>query len=269
LLDRTCPYHSILKVNSQLSERELEKRILEKTGRAIADYNLIEDGDRILVALSGGKDSYTLLHILDLLRRKAPVSFTLLAVNVDQGFEGYQWKIIEQYVTSQNIDFHRQGTDIAGILEKKLKPAESRCPLCSRLRRGTLYRLAPELNCTKIALGHHADDLIETLLLNLFFTGQIKSMPARLQSNDGRNTVIRPLAYVAEADIAAYAQKKGFPIICCCCPACGQRDNKQRRNVKELLAQLDCDYPGLKSSMLTALGHVIPSHLLDRDYFED
>jgi len=269
LIDQTCPYHSILKVNNQLSERELEKRILEKTGRAIADFNLIEEGDRILVALSGGKDSYTLLHILELLRRKAPVSFRLLAVNVDQGFEGYQWKIIEEYVTSLDIDFHRQGTDIAGILEKKLKPAESRCPLCSRLRRGTLYRLAPELNCTKIALGHHADDLIETLLLNLFFTGQIKSMPARLQSNDGRNTVIRPLAYVAEADIAAYAQKKGFPVVCCCCPACGQLDNQQRRNVKELLAELDRDFPGLKSSMLTALGNVIPGHLLDRDYFED
>ncbi len=264
-----CPDHLVAGIRDDLSERTLLRRIQRKMGQAIADFQLIEQGDRILVALSGGKDSYTLLEMLEGFRRKAPVSFSLLSVNIDQGFEGYQWQTVRDFVESRGMAFHRHATDIAGLLKAKLGPDESMCPLCSRLRRGALYQLAPKLGCNKIALGHHADDLIETLLLNLFFTGQLKSMPPKLHSDDGRNIVIRPLAYVSEAEIAGLAGKRQFPIVCCCCPACGTKDNQQRRALKEMLAQMEQAHPGLKSSALTALKNVAVSHLLDRNYLPD
>jgi len=264
-----CPFHQIPQASHDLCERELEIKILEQIEKVIADFNLIQNQDRVLVAVSGGKDSYLLLHALGILQKRGEISFSLVAINIDHGFVGYQAKTIEEYVVRNGFDFHLHRTDIAGLLEEKFKPGKNRCSLCSRLRRGALYQLAPKLGCNKIALGHHADDLIETLLLNLFYTGQLKSMPPWLQSDDGRNTVIRPLAYVSEADIASYAYEKGFPIACCCCPACGVNDNQQRRNIKTRLGEMEKNHPGIKSNLLTALKNVVPSHLQDRRFIQD
>jgi tRNA 2-thiocytidine biosynthesis protein TtcA len=241
----------------------LERRIVRKTGRAVGDFGLIEDGDRIMVAVSGGKDSYSLLHALELLRRRAPVDFSLVAVNLHHGFPEYRADKIEAHLREFGFEYHMATANIAHLLETKIKPGKSYCPLCARLRRGKLYGLAPKLGCNKIALGHHKDDLVETLLLNIFFTGQLKSMPPKLLSDDGRNIVIRPLAYVDEHDLAAYARRRGFAIVCCSCPACGVRDNQQRRAVKAQLARLERAHPGLRSSIMTAMRNVIPSHLMD------
>jgi tRNA 2-thiocytidine biosynthesis protein TtcA len=261
-----CTEHCPLATQVPLSRQavlRLERRILHKTGQAIADFDLIRTGDRILVAVSGGKDSWTLLHVLDKLRRRAPVDFSLVAVNLHHGFEAYRADRIEAHLKAHGFEYHMAHSDIAGLLKAKLAPDEGCCSLCARLRRGRLYGLAPELGCNKIALGHHKDDLIETLLLNLFFTGQLKSMPPWLRSDDGLNEVIRPLAYVDEADLATFASAQGFPIVCCACPACGVRDNQQRRAVKAQLAELERSHPGLRSSILTAMANVVPSHLMD------
>ncbi len=246
----------------------LERRIMRKLGRAVFDFGMIAEGDRILVAVSGGKDSYTLLHTLEMLRRRSIVTFSIVAVNIDHGFPGYRTDRIAAYLESCGFEYFMSRRDIARLIETKLKPTQTACALCARLRRGALYDLAPEHGCNKIALGHHKDDLIETLLLNMFFAGELKSMPPLLHSDDGRNIVIRPLAYVDETDIAAYAALREFPIVCCSCPACGVRDNQQRRAMKIMLEKLDDRHPGLKSSILTSMRNVDRAKLLDRSFLD-
>jgi tRNA 2-thiocytidine biosynthesis protein TtcA len=244
-------------------DSDLEAQIAKKATRAIVDHGLIEDGDRILVGLSGGKDSWALMQILDVLRRRAPIRFTLVALTVDSGYEGFQGRQVAEACAARGWEHHIQLTTIGATIDDLLDPADTPCSLCARLRRGVLYRLAAELGATKIALGHHADDFIETLLLNLFFAGSLKAMPARLVSDDGRHVVIRPLAYVSEDDARAYTKACGLPIIGCCCPACGDLA-LQRQRLKRLIFDLEQEHPGVKASMLTALGNVAPRHLLDR-----
>jgi tRNA 2-thiocytidine biosynthesis protein TtcA len=230
-------------------------------GRAIGDFGLIRNHDRILVALSGGKDSWTLLHVLEDLRRRAPVSFSLVAVTVHPGFPGFDTSAMERSLREQEYEFRIVQAPVHDLLIEKLDPDETPCGLCSRIKRGVLYTQAAELGCTKIALGHHRDDFIETLLLNQFFNGKIKAMAPLLRADDGVNTVIRPLVYVAEDDIVRFAGAAGFPVTCCACPACGDPDQK-RVQVKQLLADLERKHPGIKSSLLAALGDVEERHLL-------
>lgn len=243
------------------SKDELEHRIRRHTGRAIGDFGLIQDQDRILVALSGGKDSWTMLSTLESLRKRAPIRFSLIAVTVHPGFPGFFTERIEEYLRAQGFEYRIVQAPIFPLLLEKLAPGDIPCPLCARLRRGVLYTQAAELGCTKIALGHHQDDFIETLLLNQFFNGKIKAMAPLLHADDGRNTVIRPLVYVPEADIINYAAAMGFPITCCACPACGSPDMKRQR-IKKLLTDLEKECPGIKHSLLAALGDVELRHLL-------
>jgi len=240
----------------------LETRLAKKTTRATVDFGLIEHGDRVMVGLSGGKDSWALLQILDVLRQRAPIDFSLVAVTVDSGHEQYRHDLIAATCDERRWEYRLIHTSIGEVMEDLLEPTATPCSLCARLRRGILYRAATEVGATKIALGHHADDFIETLLLNLLFDGTLKAMPARLVSDNGVHVVIRPLAYVSEAETRAYAQERGLPIVGCCCPACGDL-SLQRRRVKRLLLDLEREYPGVKSSMLKALANVVPSHLLD------
>ena len=248
------------------SKDELEHRIRRLTGRAIGDFSLIQDQDRILVALSGGKDSWTLLHILESLRKRAPIHFSLVAVTVHPGFPGFLTDRIEDYLRAQGFEYRIVQAPIFSLMLEKLVPGEIPCPLCARIRRGVLYTQAVELGCTKIALGHHQDDFIETLLLNQFFNGKIKAMAPLLNSDDGRNTVIRPLVYVPEADIVQYAALAGFPVTCCACPSCGSPD-MQRKKIKKLLADLEKENPGVKHSLLAALADVDLRHLLVKEQF--
>jgi tRNA 2-thiocytidine biosynthesis protein TtcA len=240
----------------------LEARLARKTTRAIVDHGLIDDGDRILVGLSGGKDSWTLLQMLDVLRRHAPISFTLVAVTVDSGYEDFRHGLITGACRARGWTCRVEHTSIGEVMDDVLRPGSTPCALCARLRRGVLYRVAGEEGATKIALGHHADDVIETLLLNLFFEGTLKAMPAKLRSDTG-HVVIRPLVYASESETRTYAKECGLPIVASCCAACGDL-SLQRQRVKRLLLDLDREYPGVKASMLRALGHVTPSHLLDR-----
>ena len=242
---------------------DLEKTLLRRVGRAIEDYGLVEEGDRILVAMSGGKDSHVMLHLLELLRRRAPVRFSLVAVTVDQGYRGFQTGVMQRYFEERGFEHHIERTNIAEVIDDTMAIGDTHCSMCARLRRGVLYRLAPTLRCNKIALGHHADDLIESLLMGQFYNGTIQSMPPILRSDDGRNVVIRPLAYVWEEEIVACARQEGFPVIGCACPACGDVSLK-RRQTKGLLARLEAEHPGIKASMLRALANVKPRHLLDR-----
>jgi len=239
------------------------KGLLHRVGRAIEDYGLVESGDRILVAMSGGKDSHVMLHLLETLRKRAPVRFSLVAVTVDQGYRGFQTGVMERYFRERGFEYHIERTNIAAVIDDTMALGDTHCSMCARLRRGVLYRLAPELKCNKIALGHHADDLIETLLMGQFYNGEIRSMPPILHARDGRNVVIRPLAYVWEEEVAAFARAEGFPVIGCACPACGDVSLK-RRQTKGLLARLEAEHPGIKASMLRALTNVKPQHLLDR-----
>ena len=241
----------------------LETRIAKKTTRAIVDYNLIEDGDRVMVGLSGGKDSWALLQILDVLRQRAPLTFSLVAVNVDSGYEGYQHQALAEACASRGWEFHSEHTSIGAVIDDKLDADATPCSLCARLRRGVLYRWATRVGATKIALGHHLDDFVETLLLNLFFAGALKAMPARLVSDNNAHVVIRPLVYVTEAEARAYAREYELPVIGCCCPACGDL-SLQRQRVKRLIMELEREHPNVKASMLKALGNVMPRHLLDR-----
>ena len=241
----------------------LEARIAKKTTKAIKDFNLIQDGDRVMVGLSGGKDSWALLSVLDELRKRAPIDFLLIAVNADSGYKDYQHDVIARTCEERGWEYRIEHTSIGEIMDDVLDAKGTPCSLCARLRRGVLYRIAGEVGATKIALGHHMDDFIETLLLNLFFAGSLKAMPARLVSNDGAHVVIRPLVYVEEAEARVYTKERGLPIIGCCCPVCGDL-SLQRQRVKRLIMDLEIEHPGLKQSMLKALSNVGPRHLLDR-----
>ena len=241
---------------------ELEARLAKKTTKAIVDYQMIDDGDRIMVGLSGGKDSWALLQILDVLRQRAPIRFSLVAVNVDSGYKEYKHDVIARTCEARGWEYRIEHTGIGEVIEDILDADQTPCSLCARLRRGVLYRVAGEVSATKIALGHHADDFIETLLLNLFFAGALKAMPAKLVSDDGAHVVIRPLVYGGEDEARAYAKQRDLPIIGCCCPACGDLA-LQRQRVKRLLVDLESEHPGVKQSMLKALGNVAPRHLLD------
>lgn len=241
--------------NAANDVERLERKLGARLGRAIGDFELVEPGDRILVGVSGGKDSWALLHLLRLLARRAPVRFDLIALNVDQGFAGFRADLIEDYLSRQGYAYEMRSARINLTVKEKIEPGDTLCSLCARLRRGALYRYADELHCNKIALGHHADDFIETLLLNLFFNGQIKAMPARLAAENGRHTVIRPLVYVWESEIVEYVAARGFPVVCCACPGC-KDPTLQRHRVKKLLRELERVHPGLKRSLLGALSRV-------------
>ena len=241
----------------------LEKRLLRATARAITDFDLVVDGDRIMVAVSGGKDSYTLLHLLMKLQARAPIRFELLAVNLDQGQPGFPADVVERHFQAVGVPYRMLRRDTYSVVRRLVPEGKTTCPVCSRLRRGVLYNAAVELGCTKIALGHHRDDLVETLLLSALYSGALKSMPPRLHSQDGRNVVIRPLCYAPEDDIAAFAAAMSFPIVPC--DLCGSQPNLRRKRVKALLAELSAEHPAVKGNLLHALGHVVPSHLLDRE----
>jgi len=233
----------------------LERRLSTRLGQAIGDFELIAPGDRILVGVSGGKDSWVLLHLLRALQRRAPVAFELIALNVDQGFAGFRADLVEDYLRAEGYRYEMRSARINLTVKEKIQPGDTFCSLCARLRRGALYRYADELGANSIALGHHADDFIETLLLNLFFNGQTKAMPARLRAENGRHVVIRPLVYAWEDEIADYSRAKGFPVVCCACPGC-KDPTLQRHRVKRLLRELERGHPGLKRSLLGALGRV-------------
>jgi tRNA 2-thiocytidine biosynthesis protein TtcA len=245
---------------------KLQTRLCRLVGQAIADYDMIRDGDKVMVCLSGGKDSYGLLDILLDVRRRAPVRFELVAVNLDQKQPGYPAHILPEYLTSLNVPFHIEARDTYSIVKRLIPDGRTMCSLCSRLRRGHLYRLASDLGATKIALGHHRDDIIETLLLNMMFGGRLRAMPPKLRSKDGRHIVIRPLAYVPEADLARYASLRHFPIIPC--DLCGSQENLKRKQVKGLLREWESRFPGAIENMFASLSNVLPSHLLDRSLFD-
>lgn len=246
-----------------LIEDALFRRIKNRVGRAIAEYGLIEDGDRIAVGVSGGKDSYTLLHMLDTLRRRAPVRYEVVAINIDSGYPGFRADIIEEHLHENGFTVHMEKTDHYGIIKEKRRPDSSYCSICARLKRGALYALAQQHNCNKLALGHHMDDFIETLLLNQFFVGALKAMAPGMLADNGLTTVIRPLVYVSEEDIIQFSRNNRFPVVCCCCPVCGSAD-QQRRRMKELLKELEKENPYIKKSLLRALANVQPRHLLDK-----
>lgn len=245
------------------AEEKLFKKIKNSVGRAIADFGLIEEGDRIAVAVSGGKDSYTLLHLLETLRRRAPIRYEILAVNIDSGYPGYRADVIEEHLARHGFAYHMEKTDHFDIIREKRRPGSSFCSICARLKRGVLYTLAQRFNCNKLALGHHLDDFVETLLLNQFFVGSLKAMAASMLADNGETTVIRPLVYVEEREIISFSQAQGYPVVCCRCPVCGVAD-LQRKRMKELLASLEQENPHVKRSMLKALSNVQPRHLLDR-----
>ena len=249
-------------------EREthkLEKRLCRQVGQAVVDFNMIEAGDRVMVCLSGGKDSYALLDILRNLQAHAPLQFELIAVNLDQKQPGFPEHVLPEYLTDIGIPFHIVEQDTYSVVKRVIAEGKTTCSLCSRLRRGVLYRIASELGATKIALGHHRDDILETLFLNLFYGGKLKTMPPKLVSDDGRHIVIRPLAYCKENDLAAYAESEGFPIIPC--NLCGSQKNLQRQAVKEMLQQWERKFPGRLETMFTALQNVQPSHLADTSLY--
>jgi tRNA 2-thiocytidine biosynthesis protein TtcA len=241
----------------------LETRLAKKVTKAITDYGLIEDGDRVMVGLSGGKDSWALFQILDVLRKRAPIGFSLIGVTVDSGYDGFRHDLIATTCEARGWEYRIVHTEIGDVMDDILEAQATPCSLCARLRRGVLYRLADEVGATKIALGHHLDDFVETLLLNLFFAGTLKAMPAKLVSDNGRHVVIRPLVAVTESEARSYAKQSELPIVGCCCPACGDL-GLQRQRVKRLIAELEVEHPEVKSSMIRALANVASRHLLDR-----
>ena len=250
----------------EFEEAKLAKRIRRQVGEAIADFKMIEEGDRVMVCLSGGKDSHGMLDVLLSLKEKAPIHFELIAVNLDQKQPGFPEHVLPEYLRSRGVPFKIVEQDTYSIVKRVIPEGATMCSLCSRLRRGVLYRVAGELGATKIALGHHRDDILATFFLNLFHGGQLKAMPARLVSDDGKHIVIRPLAYVAEADLAAYAEVRRFPIIPC--TLCGSQDNLQRKVIGQMLRDWEKHHPGRIESIVRAMTDVRPSHLLDRKLFD-
>jgi len=240
-----------------------QRRLLNRLGRLSQEFNLIEPNDHIMVGMSGGKDSYTLLDLLRCIQRRAPFPFTFVAVHLEQGHPGFPVEILRDYLENEGVDYRIIVQDTYSIVKEKIPEGKTYCSLCSRLRRGILYNAAQDLGCTKIALGHHLDDTIETLMLNLLYAGQIKAMPPRLRSDDGRNVVIRPLLSCREQDIAAYAQEREFPILPC--DLCGSQDHIQRKQVKRMLTMLNDQNSNVKGNLFAALSNVCPTHLLDRD----
>jgi tRNA 2-thiocytidine biosynthesis protein TtcA len=244
---------------------KLSKRLHRQVGQAIADFNMIEAGDKVMVCLSGGKDSYAMLDILLSLRERAPVHFDLVAVNLDQKQPGFPEHVLPEYLRARGVPFHIEEQDTYSVVTKHIEPGKTMCSLCSRLRRGILYRVAGELGATKIALGHHRDDMVVTMLMNMFFGSRLKGMPPKLVSDDGRNVVIRPLAYVAEPDLVRWAEHRCFPIIPC--TLCGSQDNLQRVQIKQMIRDWEKQYPGRIENMFTAMGNITPSHMMDRNLF--
>lgn len=242
-------------------QQKLQKRLRRDVGRAIDDYAMIEQGDKVMVCVSGGKDSYAMLDILMQLQKSAPIKFEILAVNLDQKQPGFPEHILPKYLSEVGVNFHIIEKDTYSVVKAVIEEGKTTCGLCSRMRRGTLYRFAQEQGVTKIALGHHRDDILETLFLNMFHGGKLKAMPARLLSDDGLNTVIRPMAYAREQDIAEYAQLKNYPIIPC--NLCGSQDNLQRQHIKGMLQDWEKNHPGRVESMTKSLQNVVPSHLMD------
>lgn len=245
---------------------KLEKRLCRLTGQAIVDFNMIEQGDKVMVCVSGGKDSYSLLDILLKLRERAPIDFDLIAVNLDQKQPGFPAEVLPKYLSELGVDFHIENQDTYSIVKDKIPEGKTMCSLCSRLRRGILYRVADELNCTKIALGHHRDDILQTFFLNMFYGAKLKSMPPKLVSDNGRHIVIRPLAYVAEEDLQQWAMHKAFPIIPC--TLCGSQDNLQRQVVAQMLKEWERKTPGRVQNIFRALQNIAPSHLLDSALYD-
>jgi tRNA 2-thiocytidine biosynthesis protein TtcA len=245
---------------------KLRNRLTSATGKAVADYNMIEEGDTILVCLSGGKDSYTLLSILMTLQQRAPIHFRLIAMNLDQKQPGFPEHVLPDYLKSLGVEYRIVEADTYSIVKEKVPEGKTTCSLCSRLRRGIIYRTAQELGCNKIALGHHRDDMVETLFLNMFFGAKLKGMPPKLATDKGEFVVIRPLAYCAEKDIASFARAMQFPIIPC--NLCGSQENLQRRNIKEMLVAWEREYPGRSEKIFRAMTNVAPSHLADTDLFD-
>jgi tRNA 2-thiocytidine biosynthesis protein TtcA len=250
----------------KLELNKLQKRLRRLTGQAIADFNMIEEGDKVMVCLSGGKDSYTMLEILRNLQASAPINFSIVAVNLDQKQPGFPEHILPAYLEELGVDFHILERDTYSIVKEIVPEGKTTCGLCSRLRRGSLYGFAEEIGATKIALGHHRDDILETLFLNMFFGGKLKSMPPKLLSDDGKHIVIRPLAYCKEEDIESFAIMKEYPIIPC--NLCGSQENLQRQVVKDMLQKWEKEFPGRTETMFSAIQNVVPSHLADTKLFD-
>jgi tRNA 2-thiocytidine biosynthesis protein TtcA len=244
---------------------KLSKRLHRLAGQAITDFNMIEEGDKVMVCMSGGKDSYAMLDILLNLRQRAPIDFELVAVNLDQKQPGFPEHVLPEYLAGRGVPFHIENQDTYSIVKRVIPEGKTTCGLCSRLRRGILYRVAGELGCTKIALGHHRDDILQTLFMNMFFGSKLKGMPAKLVSDDGRNVVIRPLAYVPEVDLERWAEHRQFPIIPC--TLCGSQDNLQRVQISQMIRDWDKRFPGRVDNLFTSLGNIVPSHLMDRNLF--
>jgi tRNA 2-thiocytidine biosynthesis protein TtcA len=250
----------------ELENHKLEKRLCRQVGQAIVDYNMIEEGDKIMVCMSGGKDSYAMLDILLMMQQRAPISFELIAVNLDQKQPGFPADVLPKYLAQVGVKFRIETQDTYSIVKEKIAEGKTMCSLCSRLRRGILYRVAGELGCNKIALGHHRDDILQTFFLNMFYGGKLKAMPPKLVSDGGDHMVIRPLAYVAEKDLERWAKVRQFPIIPC--TLCGSQDGLQRQVVGEMLREWEKKYPGRIENMFAALQNVVPSHLMDHTKFD-
>ncbi|HHL2560145.1 TPA: tRNA 2-thiocytidine(32) synthetase TtcA [Yersinia enterocolitica] len=256
----------VVKQKEQYDLNKLQKRLRRNVGQAIADFNMIEEGDRVMVCLSGGKDSYTMLDILQNLQKSAPINFTLIAVNLDQKQPGFPEDILPAYLDKQGVEYKIVEENTYGIVKEIIPEGKTTCSLCSRLRRGILYRTATELGATKIALGHHRDDILQTLFLNMFYGGKLKGMPPKLMSDDGKHVVIRPLAYCREKDIERFAVAREYPIIPC--NLCGSQPNLQRQVIKDMLRDWDKQYPGRIETMFSAMQNVVPSHLNDHKLFD-
>lgn len=260
--ETALPEEAARQARIERENHKLEKRLCREVGRAIVDYQMIEEGDKVMVCVSGGKDSYAMLDILMKLQQRAPVRFELVAVNLDQKQPGFPAHVLPDYLSRVGVPFHIETQDTYSIVKRVVPEGKTMCSLCSRLRRGILYRVAEELGCTKIALGHHRDDILQTLFLNMFFASKLKGMPPKLASDDGKNVVIRPLAYVNEKDLVRWAEVRQFPIIPC--TLCGSQDGLQRQVVGDMLREWDAKFPGRLENMFTALQNVVPSHLMDR-----